>query len=203
MWAFYSQILRSSMLLDFPSRHHSCLIAYLGSHFCAPLIVLRIPQGCIVYAWVVLAMVPNSRVGSGSGSTRNRTVAMGRTTRKTRPIANWPVLPPKTRHFNITSFSPIKYLSSDCIVTWSVRRLCSSSHSFTSRSQICDSTNIRWIAVENPLIWLNFCPFFTATQRISVRLQFWKREVKERLELHNLHTDHVTIRSELQYLIAT
>ena len=27
------------------------------------------------------------------------------------------------------------------------------------------------------------------------------REVKERLELHNLHTDHFTIPSELKYLI--
>lgn len=27
--------------------------------------------------------------------------------------------------------------------------------------------------------------------------------MKERLELHNVHTDHITIQSELQYLIAT
>jgi len=47
--------------------------------------------------WIVLAMGPNSRVGSGSSSTQNRTVATGLTTRKTQPIGNGPVLPPKTR----------------------------------------------------------------------------------------------------------
>jgi len=65
---------------------------------------------------LVLATGPNSRVGSGSGSTRNRTVATGLTTPKTRPIGNGPVLPPKSRHFNITTLPPIKYLSSDRIV---------------------------------------------------------------------------------------
>jgi len=136
----------------------------------------------------VLATGPNSRVGSGSGSTRTRTVATGLTTRK-------------TRHFNTTTLPPIKYLSSDRIMTWSVRRLCSSSRSFTSRSQICDLTNIRWVAIENPLISLTICPFLTATQRISVGSQIGKWEVKERPELHNLHTDHVTIQWELKYLI--
>jgi hypothetical protein len=66
---------------------------------------------------LVLAKGPNSRVGSGSGSTRNRTVATGLTTRKTRPTGNGPVLPPKTRHLNITTLPPIKYLSSDRIMT--------------------------------------------------------------------------------------
>jgi hypothetical protein len=66
---------------------------------------------------LVLGTGPNSRVGSESGSTRNRTVATGLTTRKTRPTGNGPVLPPKTRHFNITTLPPIKYLSSDCIMT--------------------------------------------------------------------------------------
>jgi len=53
--------------------------------------------------------------------------------------------------FHITvpaTLPPIKYLSSDRIVTWSVRKLCSSSPSFTSRCQICDWANIRWIAVK-------------------------------------------------------
>jgi len=95
----------------------------------------------------------------------------------------------------------IKYLSSDHIVTWSVRRLCSSSRSFTSRFQICDPTNIHWVAIEIPLISPKMCLDFTATQRISVGSQICKREVKEWLVLYNLCTDHIMIRSELKYLI--
>jgi len=47
------------------------------------------------YHSLVLATGPNSRAGSGYGSTRNRTVATGLTTRKTRPIGNGPVFPQK------------------------------------------------------------------------------------------------------------
>ena len=86
-------------------------------------------------------------------------------------------------------------------MTWSVRRLCSSSRSFTSRFQICDPTNIRWVAIENPVISRKMCLYFTATQQISVGSQIWKLEVKEWLEMHNVRTDRVMIRSELKYLI--
>jgi len=149
----------------------------------------------------VLATGPKSRVGSGSGSTRNRTVATGRTTPKTQTVGNGPVSPPKTRHFKSTILARINYLSSDRIVKWSVRRLCSVSGSFTSRIQICDRTNIRWVAIENPRTSLTIRLYFTATQQISVRSQIWQREVKERLKLHNLRIDHVMIQSELNYLI--
>jgi len=151
-------------------------------------------------SWV-LAMGPNSSVSSGSSSTQYRTVAMGLTTWKTRPFGNGPVLPPKTRHFNITTLPPIKYLSSDRIMTWSVHGLCSSSCSFTSRSQICDPTDIRWVAVEIPLMSLEICSVFTASRRISVGSQLGNREGKEQPELHNLRTDHVTIRWELKDII--
>jgi len=40
-----------------------------------------------------LAMGTNSQVGSGAGSTWNQTMAIGLTTRKTRTVANRPVLP--------------------------------------------------------------------------------------------------------------
>jgi len=96
---------------------------------------------------------------------------MGLTTPKTRSFGNGPVLPPKTRDYNITTLSPIKYLSSDRIMTWSVGRLCSSSRSFPSRSEICDPTNICWVAIENPLILHKICPCFhshpTNTSRIA------------------------------------
>jgi len=106
--------------------------------------------------------------------------------------------------FHITvpsTLAPIKYLSSDRIVTWSVRRLCSMSPSFTSRCLICDWRNIRWIAVKEGHISAEKCGFSIVTQLILVRSQVWQREVKEGLKLHNLRTDHVTIQSELRYLI--
>jgi len=150
---------------------------------------------------LVLATRPISRDGSRYGSTWIRTVAMGLTTRKTPTIGNGPVLPPKTWHFKFTILAPIKYLSSDRIMTWSVRTLCSFRSSFTSSFLICDPTIIRGVAIENPRISITIGPFFTATQQISVWSQIWMLEVKELITLHNQHTDHVTVRSELKYWI--
>jgi hypothetical protein len=97
--------------------------------------------------------------------------------------------------------APIMYLSSDRIITWSLPRFCSFSSSFTSRGQICDRTNIRWVSVKLRHIlpqnrWLTI-----ATQRLSVWSDIWQWEVKEQLKLYNLRTDHVMIPSELKYLI--
>jgi len=151
--------------------------------------------------FLVLAMSPNSRVGSGSASTRNRTVAMGFTTRKTRTVAFGPVSTGKPRPGKPGIFPPMKYLSSDRITTWSVRRLSSFSRSFTSNIQICDRTNICWVAIKNPQISTKIVRFSKATQRILVGSPTWKREVKERLILYNLQIDHVMIRSQFIYLI--
>jgi hypothetical protein len=46
------------------------------------------------------------------------------------------------------SLAPIKYLSYHRIKTWWICRLCSSTSSFTSCFQICDLTDIRWVAVK-------------------------------------------------------
>jgi len=135
----------------------------------------------------VLPTGPNSRFGSGPGSNPEP------------DRCNW--FAPKTRHFKSTILAPIKYLSSDRIVTWSVRRLCSFSPSLPSRSQICDLTSIRSFAFENPHFSAEISPYFTAIERILAQSQIWQREVKEGLKLHNLRTDHVTIRSEFRYLI--
>jgi hypothetical protein len=96
---------------------------------------------------------------------------------------------------------PIKYLSSDRIMTWCIRRLCSSSRSFTSRFQNWDPTDISGVAVKKALISTKIRGFSTATQQILVRSQIWKREVKERPKLHNQRIHHIMIWSELQYLI--
>ena len=150
----------------------------------------------------VLATGAKYWVGSHCGSTPNRTVALSLTIWKTKPIANWPVLPPNTRHFNITTAPPIQFLSSVRIITWSICRLCSSSRSFTSGYRICDQTNIRWVAIEYWQISHESCSSFTPSQRISVGSQIWKRELKEQQELHTLDTDHVMIQWELENLIA-
>jgi len=46
------------------------------------------------------------------------------------------------------TFSPIQYLSTDHIMTWSICRLGRFSLYFTSRFQICNATNIHLISVE-------------------------------------------------------
>ena len=150
---------------------------------------------------LVFTTVPTRKnsSGLGLGSEQNRCNGFYHT--KTPTVAIGPVLPPTTRHFNLTTLTPIKYLSSDRIVTWSVHRLCSFTSSFSSRVQICDPTNIRGVAIENPRISLRFGPFFTATQRISVGSQIWMPRVKELIILHNLRTDHVAVCSELTNLI--
>jgi hypothetical protein len=98
-------------------------------------------------------------------------------------------------------FASIKYWISDRIKRWSIHRLCSVSGSSTSRFQLCDTTNIGWVAIENPRISHDISSSFTTTQQILVGSQICKREVKERLKLHNLHVDHVSIWSELKYFI--
>jgi hypothetical protein len=68
--------------------------------------------------------------------------------------------------FHITvpaTFAPIKYLGSDRMMTWSICRLCNFSPSFTSRCQICDWTNICWIAVKEGDISAEKCGFSIAT----------------------------------------
>jgi len=114
---------------------------------------------------------------------------------------NWAGFTTKNQHLNLTNLAPVMYWSSDRIATWSVYRLSSITSSFTSRFQIYDPTNIRGVAIENPRISLCFGPVFTATHRISVGSQTWTLEVKQLVTLHILCTDHVTIRSELKYLI--
>ena len=53
-------------------------------------------------------------------------------------------VPPLPFHITVpATFAPIGYLSSDHIMTPSVRRLCSTSRSFTTCFQICDLTDIR------------------------------------------------------------
>jgi len=100
-----------------------------------------------------------------------------------------------------TSLASIQYLSCDRIVTWLVRRLCSSNYSFSSLFQICDPTDIGWVVVKDGQILRQITGFSIAPQWLLVRSQIWDREVKERLVLHHLRTDHVTIPSELKYQI--
>jgi len=126
---------------------------------------------------------------------------MGPMIRKTWTVGNGLVLPPKTRHFKVTILATIKYLSSDHIMTWSVCTLCSFSHSFISRCQIWDKTNIHWVTFKNPGCSGKISCYLTPIGRILVRSQIWHRKVEERLKLHNLHTDHFMICWDLRYLI--
>jgi len=87
------------------------------------------------------------------------------------------------------------------IMTWSVPRLCIPSCSCTSHCQICGQVNFRWVAVKTRPMFSENRGFSKGTQWIVVRFQIWQQEVKQQVEMHNLRTDHVMIRSELKYLI--
>jgi len=119
---------------------------------------------------------------------------------KTWTVAIRLVLPTKTWHFNLTSLAPIKYWSSDPIVTWSICRFCCDSRSCTSSFHICNPINIDWVAIQNLWILPKISCSFAATQQILVKSQFWQQQVAEQHTLHNLSTNHVTIHSELRKL---
>jgi len=123
----------------------------------------RLPQS-------LLATRSNSQVGCGSGSTRTRTVAASPATWTPWPIGHGPVLPPTTQHFKFTMLAPIKCVSSDHIMIWSVCTLCRFGRSFTSRFQICNWTDIRWVANEHLQLSPKTCCFFTVIQWILVWL---------------------------------
>ena len=105
-------------------------------------------------------------------------------------------------HFLVPlTLAPIKYRSSDCIVTWLIRWMCSFSSSSTCCFQIWDRTNIRSIGVKQHHIPSNIHRFSIVTEQILIWSQIWRWEVREQLTVRNLRIDHVTIRSELRYII--
>jgi len=162
---------------------------------------INIADNSLSARWVMLATGSKSRVCAVYGSTWNRTVAVGLITWKTLTIGNGLVLPPKTRHFMFTILPPTENVTSDCFMTSSVHRLCSFSWASTCHGQMWDRTNIQWVAIENRPCSSEISQYVTAIQSILVWSKIWQRTVKQQLILHNPHTDHVVISSELKYLI--
>jgi len=87
-------------------------------------------------------------------------------------------------------------------MTWSIHTLGGFCRCFTDSCQICNRTNICWVGIENPRISLIIWGSLTSIQRISVWSQIWKREVEERLKLHNLGIHHNLMHWDLRYWIA-
>lgn len=100
-----------------------------------------------------------------------------------------------------TAFPAIRNVSSDCIVIWLIRRLCSFSQSFTSCIELWDPTDIRWVVEKQMHILSDTCGFSIATQRIFVGSQIWQLEVQERPKQNVLWINHVVIWWILKYLI--
>jgi len=119
-----------------------------------------------------------------------------------RPRFSGRVVPEPWFHIMVSAtLAPSKYMSFDRIMTWSICRLYRINRAFTSRIQIGDPSNSHWVALKKRTILGEIPGFLIATKRILVGLQIWTREVKEQLILHNLRIDHITIQSELRYLI--
>jgi len=151
---------------------------------------------------VVLAPVPSCYNCSGIPLQPEPNYCNGIYHTNIKTVANWPVLPPKTWPLILISITPMKYLSSDCNMTWSVSSLYSSSSCLIRQSRIRHQTNIGCGLIENPSIAIEICPSFTATQGVSGGCQIWKWEMTKRIVLFNLHTYHVNIWLEMKYLIA-
>jgi hypothetical protein len=80
---------------------------------------------------------------------------------KTRLVAIGPVPPPIAWDFNLTIWPPSE-CQSDCIVMWSIHRLCMVRWFWSSRYQICIQTNIGWVTIKNQWISHNDYIYFTA-----------------------------------------
>jgi len=68
------------------------------------------------------------------------------------------------------TLGPIKYLSFDCTTIWYIRKRCTVSCSFTSRSSICDPINIHWVTSKNAQLWV----FFHSNSTTSTRIANWR-----------------------------
>jgi len=99
-------------------------------------------------SWLLLATVPNPRFGSGSRLEPNWNLCNGfyhiKKPNHTEPAVFWPV----PQILQLPTLAQIKYLSSDSIAIWFIRKRCSFACSFTSSSTLCDPTNIRCGAVK-------------------------------------------------------
>jgi len=112
---------------------------------------------------LVLATVPTCEYSSGLGLEPEPNSCNRSYPTKTRTVA---IGPPKTRHFKLTTLALNKYLSTDGIVTRSIRRLCRIICSFTFRVQICNPPNIHLVAINNLPISPKIGRFFRATLRL-------------------------------------
>ena len=97
---------------------------------------------------VLVATVPDPQFGSGSGVEPNWNRCNGfyriKKLNRTEPIVLWPV----PQFCQVLSLAAIKYLSSDHITIWYIRKRCSSACSFTSSSPLCYLINIRWVGMK-------------------------------------------------------
>ena len=106
-------------------------------------------QQSLTLRWLVLATVPKWRFGSGSGLEPNWNRCNGfypiKKPIRSEPAVFWPV--PHCR--KLTTLAPIKYLSSDRITIWYIRKRCSFWCSFTTHSPICDPITIHCVTLKN------------------------------------------------------
>jgi hypothetical protein len=100
-----------------------------------------------------------------------------------------------------TILTPIRYLNSDCIATWSSCEICRLMPYFLSRSQICDRNNIHWVTLKWSRKSCQNGRVSIPTPPKLVRSQLRQREMKEGIKLHIIRIDYVSIRWELWYLI--
>jgi hypothetical protein len=97
-----------------PLQRVSLLARHLKQEYDCPQSGVEDIQGSIV---VVLVTGPNSRFHSGYRSNPELDHCTWFCHTKTWTIAIGSVLPPETRHFNLTTFAPIKYQNPDRIMT--------------------------------------------------------------------------------------
>jgi len=100
---------------------------------------------------------------------------MGLTTRKTGTVA-FGLVPTRQPSPCKPGISPrIKYLSSEHIVTWCIRELCSFKTSLMYRSAILNLSNIGCVAVKNPRFGRDFVWSFIATKQILFEVHWRPR----------------------------
>ena len=103
---------------------------------------------------------------------------------------------------HIKTSPPIKYLTIDPTKIWCMGKRCGTTRRITSRSPICDATNIHRSAVENVRRIDVFRTFCDATRPKIIATQFGDREVNLRLILHISRIHHFLVRRIFKFLIA-
>jgi len=142
-------------------------------------------------------MVPKPQFGSGNGlelnwNRCNRFYPINKPNRS-EPTVFW--LVPQFRQ--LRTLASTKYLSSDRITIWYLRKRCSFGCSLTSYSLFCDPINICWVTAKDAQV----TPLFHSNSTNIDWISKWRIGGERACKTASFTIYHIVIWSELKYVI--